>query len=146
MNWKQEAINDLRSVETKRQSLSSIKERISALECEFQSIKCVQTDSVSIKGGSTSCVEDHMLNNIVERERLTHTYNATEKLVNLIERGFAELTDDEQAVLDKFFIHREHGHVETLIEELHLEKTSIYQIKDKAIYKFTISMYGISEY
>lgn len=146
MNWKQEAINDLRSYEAQKQSLNCIKERISALEDSYQAIKCSQTDSIAVQGGGASRIEDRMLDNIVERERLTHTYKATQKLVGLVDQGLAGLTNDERAVLNKFYITRTHGHVETLMEELHLEKTRIYQIKDKAIYNFTISMYGISEY
>jgi len=32
------------------------------------------------------------------------------------------------------------------MEELNYEKTRVYEIKDQALYKFTIAMYGIVEY
>lgn len=146
MNWKQEAINDLRSYEIQKRSLNSIKERMEALEDNFKAIKCCQTDSVAVQGSGESHIEERMIDNIVERERLEHTYRATKMLVGIVERGLKELTDEERAVLNKFYINRPYRHVDILMDELHLEKTRIYQIKDKAIYKFTISMYGISEY
>ena len=71
---------------------------------------------------------------------------ANKKLLDLIERGLASLDKTERLVLDRFYIDRPKNHVERLMEELNYEKTRVYEIKDQALYKFTIAMYGIVEY
>jgi hypothetical protein len=56
------------------------------------------------------------------------------------------LDDRERLVLERFYIQRTRGHVERLMDELHFEKSRVYQCKDEALYKFTISMYGLIDY
>lgn len=146
MNWQKEAKEDLRKYPHQKQSLGNMEDRLRALQSEYESIRCgMSGDSTPVKGGS-SRVEDRMLNNIVARERLKYTYKATKRLVELVERGLAGLEDREQVVLERFFVHRRPGHVEQLMEEWHFEKTRVYEVKDEALYNFTVSMYGIIDY
>lgn len=145
MNWKNAAISDLERYERQKQSLENICERISILEDSYTSLKTAVTDKAPIRGGSSK-MEDEMLNNIVERERLEFTYNATKRLVELTEKGLDGLANDEKRILELFYIRRHKAHVERLMEELGYEKTKIYALKDKALYDFTTFMYGLTEY
>jgi hypothetical protein len=145
MNWQNEAVEDLKKYAQMKESLINIHERIAALESDYTGIKSMATNEVPIRGGSSKN-EARLINNIVERERLECTYNATEKLVKLIEKGLSSLEKNEQLVLERFYIYRSCGHVERLMEELNFEQRRIYQIKDVALYKFTINMYGIIDY
>ncbi len=67
------------------------------------------------------------------------------RLVKLTERGLSQLTDEERRVLERFFIYRGGRHVDDLMEELCYERTRIYELKDEALYKFTVAMYGMPE-
>lgn len=145
MDWKKAAIEDLRSYTYHRDSIRNIPERIQALKEQFEAIRCANSSREPVQGG-TSRVEDNMLNNIVERERLKHTLIATRRLVALIQRGLAGLDDTERRVLERFYINRVRGHVELLENELHLEQAQVYRIKDQALYKFTLAMYGLTDY
>jgi hypothetical protein len=145
MNWKDVAIDDLERFERQKQALANISARLDVLEDCYTSLKSVATDKTPVQGGSTP-IEDKLLSNLVERERLKHTYKATKKLVELTEKGLGRLNEDEKRTLELFFIHRHKYHVERLMEELGYEKTRIYSLKDSALYKFTISMYGLPEY
>ena len=87
-----------------------------------------------------------MLDNIVERERLKLVYHADRRLVRLIERGLSKLSEEERLVIDLFYIDRPRDHLDELTKRLGYEKTQIYRIKDAALYKFTVTMYGITEY
>lgn len=145
MNWQKAAIEDLRKYQAQKASLNNILGRARALKETYLSIKCVMSDSTPVIGGS-SRIEDNMLDNIVERKRLEHTYKAAAQLVNLVERGLAGLSDRERLVLERFYVSRNRGHVEDLMEELHFEQRRVYQIKDDALYKFTIYMYGLIDY
>ena len=145
MNWKQVAIEDLKKYKAREESLRNIAERIKALKEKSVAIKSSSTSAAPIKGGGNR-VEGRLLDNIVERERLKHTYKATKHLVEITERGLLHLKDDERFVLDAFYISGQEKHIERCMEELHLEQSQIYRIKDRALYRFTIAMYGIVDY
>jgi hypothetical protein len=145
MKWSDCAIQDLRKYKYLKASLENIPERMEALRCRLVSIKGAATDKVPVKGVS-SRYEDNLIDIIVEKERLKYLYRANKTLLGLIERGLASLDKTERLVLDRFYIDRPKGHVEKLMEELNYEKSRVYEIKDQALYKFTIAMYGIVEY
>ena len=145
MRWSDCAVQDLKKYAGIKASLDNIAERIELLEMKFTSLKGVQTDKIPVQGGGSHW-EDFLLDNIVERERLQLLHSADTKLVAVMERGLAVLNKTERLVLDRFFIHRQRDHINNLIAELNLEQAQIYRIKDQALYKFTIHMYGIEEY
>ena len=145
MNWQKEAINDLRNYRQRKQSLENMAERRAALEDRFKSIRCVATDADPVQGGS-SRMEDSLINNIVERDRLYWTMQATQRLVDLTEKGLAGLDDRQRTVLEKFYVDRCPNHVEWLSEHLNYEKSRVYQLKDDALYYFTVSMFGLIDY
>lgn len=145
MNWKKEAENDLRNYQRRVDSLENAREKIRALREQMQAVKAGMSDATPIMGGGNRAQES-MVNSIAECERLEHTIKATETLVALVEKGLNTLTDEERRVLDLFYIHRTRGHVEVLMEELHLETSQIYRIKDAALYKFTTTLYGLIDY
>lgn len=145
MDWKRVAIEDLKKYEAQKTSLINISEKIVILGLKFESIKGATLTTVPVHGGGTQ-IEDKLLDNIVERERLKTTYKATKRLVHMVKRGLTGLQQDELTVLNAFFIDHNNGHVEKLMDRLGYEKSQIYNIKDKALYKFTITMYGLIDY
>lgn len=145
MNWKSEAINDLKNYMRRKESLTNIPEKITALKYRYTSIKSASSGATPVQGG-LSRVEDSMLDNIVERQKLENNFRAVKKLVDLVERGLNGLDQHERLVLERFYINKCRGHVESLMEDLNFEQARVYQIKDEALYKFTIVMYGIIDY
>lgn len=145
MNWQKEAIFDLKNYQPRKQSLENIKERIRALQEKSRSIKSAFSDATPVQGGGNR-MEDALINNIVERQRLALTYSATCRLVRLTERGLNGLAERDRLILNKFYIERAPGNVEQLMEDLHIEKSQVYRIKDNALYNLTIGMYGIIDY
>lgn len=145
MRWTDCAIADLRKYAGMQESLKNIPEKIKALEIRFESVKGASGNSTPVQGGG-SHMEDAMLDNIVERERLKMLYQADRHLVRIIERGLASLTDEEKMVLNLFYINRTKHYLEELTKRLGYEQAQIYRIKSGALYKFTINMYGIPEY
>jgi hypothetical protein len=147
MNWKDAAVDDLRTYAAKKRSLESMVEQIKALNMQLTTVKGAMSDTRPVNGGG-SHYEDRILNNIVKRDRLALTYHATKRLLILVDKGLSGLDDDERLVLDKFFVHKVHGenHVYVLMDKLGYEKSAVYNLKDDALYKFTISMYGLPEY
>lgn len=145
MRWSDCAVQDLKKYAGLTASIENIEERIEALEMRFTGIKGSKTDKIPVQGGGSKW-EDYLLDNIVERERLHILHEADKKIAGIIERGLKALNDTERLVLDRFFIHRSKDHIDRLIQELGVEQSQIYRIKDQALYNFTINMYGIEEY
>ena len=145
MKWTECAITDLKKYRAMSESLTNIPERIRMLEIRFKSIKSGSSDSTPVQGGGSRS-EDAMLDNIVERERLKLVYHADRRLVRLIERGLSKLSEEERLVIDLFYIDRPRNYIDELIKRLGYERAQIYRMKDNALYKFTVTMYGITEY
>ena len=143
MNWKKEAANDLKSYPQRKKSLTNIRERINFLEEQFVSLKGISTDTPVMGGMSRQ--EEKMLNNISERECLEFSLKITERLVELTEKGLEVLEKRERQILEGFFFEKTDNNVERLCEKFYLEKTRLYEIKDIALRKFTIAMYGTVE-
>lgn len=143
MNWKREAIQDLKSYPQRKQSLDNIAERIRALDERFRSLKMISIDTPVMGGGSKQ--EENWINNIAERESLEMSLEISRKLVKLTERGLDVLDPTERRVIELFYITPCHNHIDRLCDELNFEKSRIYQIKDNALRKFTLAMFGTVE-
>lgn len=143
MNWKAEATRDLKSYPQRKQAVDNLKERIEILEEQFVSLKGVSVGEPVRCGLSKQ--EQKWLDNISERERLGFSLKIAEELIRLTEKGLEALTERERKVLEGFYINPQDNHVDLLCEELHFEKSSLYRLKDDALRKFTIAMYGTVE-
>lgn len=141
MNWQKEAVNDLKAYEARRMSVDNMKERIRELEQRAVRLGSLSSD-VPVQGGGSK-QEDAIINNIAERDRLNQAIDAAQCLIDIIEKGLSVLDDEERKVLEGFYINRPSQHIDKLCDELHCEKSRIYSIKDRALYKFTIAMYGV---
>lgn len=144
MNWKKTAIDDLESYYSREAALGSLRERVQALNESMDGIKAVSTDKVPVKGGA-SHMEDSLINNIVERERLKLNYSTVNRLVETTRRGLDTLTDEERRILDGFYMRRTSSYIDDLCEQTGLERAQVYRLKDKALYKYTVATYGVAE-
>lgn len=143
MNFQQEAIQDLKTYPQRLKARDNLKERIFILNERYISLRGVSI-SEPVKGGM-SRQEEKMLDNIAERERLGFSLKVVEALIELTEKGLVALDQKERRVLDGFYINPIDNHVVKLCEELNIEKSSLYRLKDTALKKFTRSEYGIVE-
>lgn len=145
MKWTEIAIEDLRDYTGLKASLRNISERIETLEAEFTGIKSNRTDREPTSGGGNRW-EDFLVNNIVERERLRLLLPVVQRKVSVISRGLSALADNERLALKYFYISREENYLEKLMETLNIERAEVYRLKDRALRKFTLHMYGLPEY
>lgn len=144
MDWQKISIERLRDYETRKKALESIPEQLEALEMSFAAVRAARTDGTPVKEGGNKR-EDALINNIVMRQELERNLEIADKEIEITKRGLADLTEEERTVLDKFYINRPRRHIDELCESLNYERTRIYEIKEKALRKFTLSCYGIVE-
>ena len=144
MNWKIEAINKLKGYEAHRVALAAIPAEIKRLEEDATVLKTASMDREPVHQGESNR-EDQLLSNIVHRGELERALKQARAWVNIVEQGLGVLDAEERQVLDRFYIHRAMGNIDLLCEELHLEKSRVYELKDKALRHFTLALYGVVE-
>lgn len=143
MNWKIESRDELREYEAKRQATVSIPEDLRQLKAEMVKLGGSSRATPVIGGGSLW--EDRQINLIVRIEKLKTSLGYAKDWVTKVERGLSALTDEERLILDRFYIKPAKGNVDSLCEELCLEKSTVYDRKDKALRHYTLARYGCVE-
>lgn len=144
MDWKREAENDLKLYAGRCRALKNIKERHRILKEEMTGLRGVSTDRIPTRGGS-SRMEEALVNNIVERQKLELSYKLTQRLVTLTKQGLEALEPEERELLHRFYVEPQRYTADLLSEQLHLERSRLYRLKDQALYHFTIGMYGMEK-
>ncbi len=144
MNWKREAADKLKNYEAHKQALECLPKEIRRLESAYTGIRSATTDGTPISGGGNTR-EDSMLSNIVHRDELKWRLKEARLWVSQVDKALAVLDDEERLVLNRFYIHRAKGAVEALCESLNLEKSAVYDRRDKALRHFTLALYGATE-
>lgn len=145
MNWKQEAIDKLRTYTVRRQALSSIPQQMEEVQLRRRSIRAATADGCAVKGGGSGR-ENMLLDSMVYQEELERRLEMTRQWVQAVDNALAALTDEERLVLDRFYIHPQKGYIERLCEELGIENPpGVYKRKDRALRRFTMALYGWEE-
>lgn len=141
MNWISESISDLRLYGQRKKFLENVDSQLIWLENDFAALKGCATDSEAVDGGASKS-EDHLLNNIVKRDKLIKNKKSAQAFVKTIEKTLFLLPERQQDILSEFFIERSRGYMDRLMEKMHVEKSRVYELKDEALHNFTILRYG----
>lgn len=143
MNWKYESMEELREYEAKRAAATNLPDEIAKLRASATTIGG-SNSSTPVKGGGSKW-EDRQINLIVKYDKLETSLAYARGWVAKVERGLAILSAEERLILDRFYINPAKGNVDRLCDELHLEKTAVYNRKDAALRKYTLARYGCVE-
>ena len=139
MNWKREAIDRLRGYEAQKQALENLPIEVRRLESVYTGLRSAAADRAPVSGGGEGR-EDAMLSNIVHRDELK-----ARLWVTMGDKALSVLDGEERLVLERFYIHRAKGAAEALCESLNLERSAVYDRRDRALRHFTLALYGITE-
>lgn len=144
MNWKNEAIEDLRKYESKKHAASSIPEELAMLKSAMCGIRSATADGTASKGGGSGR-EDMLLSTIVKSEELKRSLVEIRRWIKLMDSALNILLPEERRILERFFINPESGAAERLAMELNVDIKTVYKRKDAALRKFTLARYGNTE-
>ena len=139
--WRMLAVNDLQTLNAKRQALINIPEQIAELEAQATSIRSATADGTPVKGGGSGR-EAMLLNNISERDDLKEELEQIQKCVARIDRALGVLTATEQRILQVRYIDREPGAISKLSCELNLDERTVRNRLSDALKQFSIAMRG----
>ncbi len=141
MLWKMEAIEHLKYYELMKLAVTNISEELKRLELMLQTPGATKTDKVKVhqmpeKG------EDKVLNNLVRQEELKTLLETSKLWVEGTKRALGALAEEERMILTQLYIEPVKGAVEELCKQLNVEQSSIYRKRDRALYRFTVALYG----
>lgn len=141
MRWKNVAIDELKRLELVRNSLDILPELIERQEI---AIKRIRTSDPGKVVGTGSGNRDEILSAIVYRDELKLRLEENRKSANAISMALDALSNDEYLILDICYIHSRKNGIDTLCEELGIERSAVYERRNKALEKFTTTLYGCS--
>jgi DNA-directed RNA polymerase sigma subunit (sigma70/sigma32) len=144
MNWQKETINDLRELNYLQDYVNNYPKLMEALNLELTSIRTASSGSEPVSGGENNRTEEKWLSLMAKKERLARNFGSREEKLDRMKKALDRLTNDERRILDLFYINRptRGNHVERLTAELNMEKTRIYDLKNYALKKLTLCLYG----
>ena len=123
-------------------AISSLKEQIETLELEATSIKATDYSRDVVSGGGDNIKEANLVENIAKREQMERDLKITEKNVKSIEIALNGITESERTILTRMYINREHRAAERIMDEMSIEQSQLYRLKDKALLHYGVRKYG----
>lgn len=135
MDWKICAAEDLRRYNTMKIGILNARDKLRLLDVSKKRI------ASSVQKGKS--LDARIVDSLVEAERLETSIKLSENLCALIERGLSALTDKERKILEDFYMRGTPKSALQLTYELGGSTRSIYRVRDNALEKFTLAMYGV---
>lgn len=142
MDWRDMAIDDLKSLKKLKEAKRYLAEEIESINTRLYNIKAITYDKDIVDGGDIYASENIKNTNLVKKEKLIVRLKNVEEEISLIEKALQKLTPEENKVLEYFYIDRPTRHIDKLMEQLHYEKSQIYNIKNIALYNYVGLRYG----
>ena len=139
MDWKQQAVQALKSYKLNKQSIENLRERIQILSA--------QLEGVSSPGGSEGAgggrERDEMYCDVIGKiDNLRMRLDIIQRDVRLTEQGLAALDAAEREALTVKYINGEYNSIMRICERLHVERTKAYTLCDNALKHFSAVLFG----
>lgn len=144
MNWREEALEKLRSYERMRVAERNLKLEIRRLKLEERRISSSRADVVAVRQ-SGSQAEERLLDNMQRRQALEEALEQTRCWIRVTDAALGTLDKKERLILWRLYIQSDPSTIALLCEQLGVEKSSVYRNRDKALQKFIQALYGAAE-
>ena len=143
MRWKDEAQERLKRYDWMHQALRNIPEEIKRLKADAVAMRSA-AESVSVRGGGGHR-EDALINNLVQRQELERNLKQVRQWLAVMDRSLAAMDPEDQLVLSRLYLYPERDAINRLCDELGVEQATVYRKRDRALYRFTVALYGFPE-
>lgn len=144
--WQVICIADLKAFKGKEKSIANLEAELAEIKSRCGSIPAMRYDKERTSGGEPHNPADQWLNDLVLREEIEAQLRAVRFEVVKVRRVLDQLTEEERAVLGGFYMNRSNRYIDRLIGTLHLERSSIYRLKDRALANYALIAYGFTSY
>lgn len=140
--WERLMEDRLRTIAVKLDAYTTASDHLDQLRSAACEVKGPVLSRVPISGTGGNREEGRRLNNIALQEEIERNLAKLRQDVELHEKNWPKLTDQERTVLDYFYINRQRNHMQVLMKKFHCEKSTVYRMKDDALFKLTMLTYG----
>lgn len=140
MNWRDEAIKNLKDYRAKCAALENLRDDIRECEEALGSIRAADPDCVRVK--SSNVPNDSFLNSLTMRVELTESYLRAKAWVAKMDKAFSVLSREDITLLERMYIYPEPKAVDRIAGDLQIDVKTVYRRKDAALARFTIARFG----
>jgi hypothetical protein len=136
-------IQELKDYALWKDSLEIIPQRIAEIDERMQSLGGGKTDT-PVKNSGTNKQEEKLCQCIDEKTELLKTLESRTKKKEYIEKGLAHLTEEEQKVLDIFYMRSlKYGEaVNVAMNEMNMSEKSVDRTRRSALRKYSLCEFG----
>ncbi len=143
-DWCKQARTELEAYRYLKESLSLIPPRIKELSRISGAVRTAKLRDTVVQGGQSDA-QERLLRCMEEMEALRENYSLAKSRVLRVERGLSLLSEAERLLLDSFYILRPRGYLSELCERFGYEERQIYRMKDQALQRFALALYGCAQ-
>ena len=144
MNWKRETIQDLKDFKYLQEYVAKYPRLMAELHEDLTSLKGI-CNKEAVSGGGSSKTEDAWINIIAKKDQIKVNHNVKVLKYKRIKESLDILSEQERITLDYFYIEKRKNHIGELMRRFYIEKSAVYDLKNEALRKLAISMYGSCE-
>ncbi len=138
MNWKNEAIERLRTYPSVVMAIKNLSSEIRRLEAVIQAPGSVRLDG-PVHGAQTH--EDWLLDNLMSLQMLKARLESTQQWKAATDRAMALLPEQEQSLIRQLYLDDRQS-VELVSQNHYASRSTMYRHRDKALETFTKALYG----
>lgn len=147
MDYIREAIEYLKSYKDTQMSIINLREEITKLDAELKGSAITYTDMPG--GGGIIPADDIMLNKIYRKSQAEKQLKESAATIRRIDRILKDLNSDNNEkhgdMLRKSFIARlSNKDIDELADEFGYSRRQFYRVREKALKRFAIQLFGIS--
>lgn len=143
MRWKDEAQEKLKRYDWMHQALVNIPMEIKRLKDDAVNLRSA-ADGVAVRGGGGKR-EDALINNLVQQQELEKNLKQVRQWLSVMDRSLSSMDPEDQLVLNRLFLYPQRDAINQLCSELGVEQATVYRKRDRALYRFTVALYGFPE-
>lgn len=126
----------------RKAQLELLPERIATERARLTSIRSASAESAAVRGGGGNIRQERDTTILVEIDRLAAELKLAQMEIQTINRILDTLTKDERQTVELMDLNRQKGAVDRLCDELHYEKSAVYDIYDTALDKIAMLYFG----
>lgn len=134
--------DELRAYRDMKASIESMHEEIATIDFELTNISATNYDKDIISGSGENGQQERIVNALNRKHQVETDLRITEETVMLIEKGLKGITAAERHILTSMYINHDHKAAQKLMEEMHIESSQLYRLKNKSLLHYGMRKYG----
>lgn len=139
--YEEKSIRLLENFERKKISIKNMRDELEELQYEKMSLGGM-SDSDPVQGSNINKQEKKMLDILSRQEDLENDIKKTSLEIGRIDRSIESIEEKEKTVLDRCYINKLSKPIDRLCIDFNYSSRQVYNLRETALYNFTIALRG----